>query len=54
LTGDELDLVAGQATLGTMVIFPAILIVAFSVLFSWMKSRKAAEAAIVEKDGIAI
>jgi MFS family permease len=40
LTGDELDLVAGQATLGTMVIFPGILIVLFTVLFFWMKNRK--------------
>ncbi|WNC72180.1 MFS transporter [Thalassotalea psychrophila] len=40
LTGDELELFAGQATLGTMVIFPAILIIAFTVLFFWMKSKK--------------
>lgn len=45
LTGDELDLVAGQATLGTMVIFPAILIIAFTVLFFWMKSKKTPVAA---------
>jgi putative MFS transporter len=40
LTGDEMELAAGQATLSTMVMFPAILIVAFAVLFFWMKSRK--------------
>ena len=40
LTGDELELVAGQATLGTMVSFPAILIVLFTFLFFWMKKRK--------------
>jgi MFS family permease len=40
LIGDELELVAGQATLGTMLIFPAILIIAFTVLFFWMKSKK--------------
>lgn len=40
LTGDELELVAGQATLGTMVSFPAILIVLFTILFFWMKNRK--------------
>ncbi len=43
LTGDELVLVAGQATLGSLVMFPAMLIAAFTVLFFWMKSNKAAE-----------
>jgi MFS family permease len=38
LTGDELELVAGQATLSTMVLFPAILVVLFTVLYFWMKS----------------
>jgi len=32
LTGDELELAAGQATLGTMVLFPAILVVLFIIL----------------------
>lgn len=41
LTGDEMELAAGQATLSTMIIFPAILIVAFGVLFFWMKGRPA-------------
>lgn len=41
LTGDELDLVSGQATLGTMVLFPAILIVLFTLLWFWMRKRKA-------------
>ncbi|WP_276390036.1 MFS transporter [Eudoraea chungangensis] len=40
LTGDELELVAGQATLGTMVLFPGILIILFTLLFFWMKNRK--------------
>ncbi|WP_297695061.1 sugar MFS transporter [uncultured Eudoraea sp.] len=40
LTGDELELVAGQATLGTMALFPAILIVLFTILLFWIKSRK--------------
>ena len=39
LTGDELELVAGQATLGTMVLLPAVLIVAFTILYFWMKNR---------------
>jgi MFS family permease len=41
LTGDELELVAGQATLGTMVLFPGILIVLFTILFFWVKRAKA-------------
>lgn len=41
LTGDELDLVAGQSTLGTMVLFPAILIVLFTILWFWVRSIKA-------------
>jgi MFS transporter, putative metabolite:H+ symporter len=40
LTGDELELVSGQATLGTMVLFPAILIVLFTILYFWVRSRK--------------
>lgn len=40
LTGDELELVAGQDTLGTMVLFPGILIVLFTILFFWVKKRK--------------
>jgi MFS family permease len=43
LTGDELELVSGQATLGTMVAFPAILIVLFTILYFWMKNRKTDE-----------
>ena len=44
LTGDALELVAGQATLGTMVIFPAILVVLFSILHFWVKKTEAAAA----------
>lgn len=40
LTGTELELAAGQATLGTMVLFPAILIVLFVVLHFWVRGRK--------------
>lgn len=39
LTGDELELVAGQATLGTMVAFPAILVILFTILYFWMRNR---------------
>jgi hypothetical protein len=40
LTGNELDLWAGQQTLGTMVMFPASLIVLFIVLMFWVKKNK--------------
>jgi len=40
LTGDELELVAGQETMGTMVLFPAILIVLFTILYFWLKNKK--------------
>ncbi len=39
LEGDALSLVAGQDTLRTMVIFPLILIVLFTILLFWMRSR---------------
>jgi MFS transporter, putative metabolite:H+ symporter len=42
LTGDALELAAGQSTLGTMVTFPIILIVAFTILFFWQKKSQAA------------
>lgn len=41
-TGDELELVAGQETLQTMTLFPAILIVLFTILWFWIRRRKAA------------
>jgi MFS family permease len=40
LTGDEVELAAGQATLQTMILFPGILIIAFGILYFWMKNRK--------------
>ncbi|WP_422079480.1 MFS transporter [Ulvibacterium sp.] len=40
LTGDELELVSGQATLETMTLFPGILIVLFTILYFWIKNRK--------------
>lgn len=43
LTGDNLELAAGQATLGTMVLFPAILVVLFTVLLFWVRKNKAGE-----------
>jgi MFS family permease len=41
LTGDELELVAGQATLETMTLFPGILIILFTILWFWIKKRRA-------------
>ncbi|MDP3466903.1 MAG: MFS transporter [Daejeonella sp.] len=40
LAGDAADLAAGQATLSNMMIFPAILIVAFLGLYFYMKKQK--------------
>lgn len=39
LTGTELELVSGQMTLGTMVLFPAILIVLFTILYFWVEKK---------------
>lgn len=41
LNGDALELAAGQATLQTMIMFPAILIGLFTILFFWMKKKPA-------------
>ncbi|MGF1558766.1 MAG: sugar MFS transporter [Flavobacteriaceae bacterium] len=46
LTGDELQLVAGQDTMSTITIFPIILIVLFAVLYFWMKNKKPEGAAV--------
>ena len=45
LTGDELALAAGQATLSTMAAFPGILIVAFAFLYFWLRGSKVEAAA---------
>jgi hypothetical protein len=39
-TGVELELAAGQEVLGTLTLFPLVLIVAFTVLFFWQKRSK--------------
>jgi MFS transporter, putative metabolite:H+ symporter len=44
LTGDAMELAAGQATLNTMVTFPLILIVLFTLLLFWVKKSKSAAA----------
>jgi len=45
LDGDALELAAGQATLQKMITFPIILIVLFTILLFWVRSRKASAAA---------
>ncbi len=40
LTGTAIDLAAGQATLGKLVVFPLILIVAFGALWFYIRGRK--------------
>ncbi|MDR0793721.1 MAG: MFS transporter, partial [Chitinophagaceae bacterium] len=40
LTGDQLELAAGQSTLAKMVYFPGILIVLFLIFFFWQKRVK--------------
>lgn len=41
LTGDELELVAGQETMRTITLFPVILIVLFTILYFWVRNNKA-------------
>ena len=45
LTGDALELAAGQATLQKMVMFPGILIVLFIIFFIWQRGAKPAGSA---------
>ncbi|QHT67506.1 MFS transporter [Rhodocytophaga rosea] len=40
LTGNELELAVGQNVLLTMTIFPIVLVIAFTVLLFWVRSRK--------------
>lgn len=48
LKGDQLELAAGQATLHSMVMFPLILIVLFTIFFFWQKrSAPRLEGAVV-------
>jgi MFS transporter, putative metabolite:H+ symporter len=39
LTGDAMELAAGQSTLSTMVLFPLILVFAFAALYFWQKKK---------------
>lgn len=40
LTGDDLELFTGQQTIGTMMFFPIILIVLFTLLYFWMRGKQ--------------
>lgn len=40
LTGDALELAAGQEVLQTMILFPGILIVLFTILWFWVRLKK--------------
>ena len=42
VTGDAADLAAGQSTLSNMLIFPGILIVAFTALYFFGKKKQVA------------
>jgi MFS family permease len=46
LSGDALELAAGQATLARMITFPAILIVLFTILWFWVRRSKPATVAV--------
>jgi MFS family permease len=48
LTGTEAELAAGQSVLQTMISFPGILIVLFTILLFWMKKRKTEDEATEE------
>lgn len=39
LTGNELELFVGQETLGTMLFFPGLLIILFTILYFWMRGK---------------
>ena len=44
LTGNELELFTGQETIGTILFFPMLLIVLFTILYFWMRGKtKASE-----------
>ena len=40
ITGEELDLISGQATLSKMIVFPLILVGLFTFLYIWMRNRE--------------
>ena len=48
LSGNALELAAGQDTLQNIVVFPAILIVLFTILFFWQKNSRKTDDLIIE------
>jgi len=48
LTGDALELAAGQETLKTMISFPGVLVVLFLILYFWMKNRNKTTPAVAQ------
>ncbi|HEA21070.1 MAG TPA: MFS transporter, partial [Pricia antarctica] len=53
LTGDELVLVAGQDTMEKLTLFPGALIILFTILYFWMRSRKSQDKAQAQTSTIA-
>lgn len=51
LQGDALELAAGQSTLQNMLVFPIILIVLFTILLFWVRSRKGNEKSVAVEAG---
>lgn len=48
LTGTELEVYTGTATITTMIIFPGVLILLFTILYFWVKGRKTASTIAAE------
>ena len=53
LTGDELVLVAGQDTMEKLTLFPGALIILFTILYFWMRSRRSQDRARAQTSTIA-
>lgn len=48
MTGDALELFTGTETITTMIFFPGILIILFTILFFWVRGRKTASTLAAE------
>ena len=49
LSGDALELFTGTETITTMILFPGILIILFTILFFWVRGRKSASTIFAEQ-----
>ena len=47
LGGENLELFVGQETLTTMLVFPGVLILFFTILYFWMRNRQPASSLAV-------